>query len=174
MCFPFWGYFCGELGMGRMQKRCSSWVIGHVQNVETFATAVFAGEFVSFFFVCVFWVGIVLYLWVHSNRGAIFEGKNEVNYLLVNYFIQPRHLVSSQCLKCLFQRLLNLMIWNWTRWIRFCFQRKLLRKRCATFLPILYPIYLVVDKYTYVCWLKNLLFTYANSWFVNGDRSKNV
>lgn len=130
-------------------------------------------RWVSFIFVNVCFE-LVLYPWVHSNRGVIFVGKNKVNYLLVNYFIQPRHLVSSQCLKCLFQRLLNLMIWNWTRWIRFCFQRKLLRKRCATFLPILYPIYLVVDKYTYVCWLKNLLFTYANSWFVNGDRSKNV
>jgi len=44
-----------------MPKRQSSWTIGLVQSVETFATAVFAGEFLLFFvlFLCVFSVVIV-------------------------------------------------------------------------------------------------------------------
>ena len=57
-CFLLWGFFCGELGMERMQKSCNSWLIGHVRSVKVFATATYVNEFL-FIFLFVFWVSIV-------------------------------------------------------------------------------------------------------------------
>ena len=56
--FLWWGFFCSELGMERMQKSWDGWLIGHVWSVEAFATTTYVNEFL-FIFLFVFWVSIV-------------------------------------------------------------------------------------------------------------------
>jgi len=98
ICFLQWGFSCAELGTGRMLKRSQRWLIGYVQSVEVFATAVFASGFLFVFFY--FFFELVMYPWIHSNKGVVFVESDEVKCLLVKCIAVPKNLALSQLQRC--------------------------------------------------------------------------